>query len=96
VAVAVARRLAVFLVSLAAASVLVFVFMAVLPGDPAEVALGVNATPESVAATRAAFGTDRPLVVQYADWAGGCCGVTSASRTSPGRRSGRRSSTRCS
>jgi peptide/nickel transport system permease protein len=71
VAVAVARRLAVFLVSLAAASVLVFVFMAVLPGDPAEVALGVNATPESVAATRAAFGTDRPLVVQYADWAGG-------------------------
>jgi peptide/nickel transport system permease protein len=71
VAVAVARRLAVFLVSLLAASVLVFVFMAVLPGDPAEVALGVTATPESVAATRAAFGTDRPLLVQYADWAGG-------------------------
>jgi peptide/nickel transport system permease protein len=71
VALAVVRRLAVFLVSLLAASVLVFVFMAVLPGDPAEVALGVSATPESVAATRAAFGTDRPLLVQYADWAGG-------------------------
>jgi peptide/nickel transport system permease protein len=71
VALAVARRLAVFLISLLAASVLVFVFMAVLPGDPAEVALGVSATPESVAATRAAFGTDRPLLVQYADWAGG-------------------------
>ena len=70
-AVAVVRRLAVFLVSLVAASVLVFVFMAVLPGDPAAVALGVSATPESLAATRAAFGTDRPLAVQYADWAGG-------------------------
>ena len=70
-ALAVVRRLAVFLVSLVAASVLVFVVMAVLPGDPAEVALGVSATPESLAATRAAFGTDRPLVLQYADWAGG-------------------------
>ena len=70
-AVAVVRRLAVFLLTLVAASVLVFVVMAVLPGDPAEVALGVSATPESLAATRAAFGTDRPLLVQYADWAGG-------------------------
>lgn len=65
------RRLAVFGASLAAASVLVFGFMAVLPGDPAEIALGVNATQESVEATRASFGTDRPLVVQYADWVSG-------------------------
>ncbi len=65
------KRLAVFLVSLLAASVLVFGFMAVLPGDPAEVALGVSATAESVAAIRAAFGTDRPLAVQYADWVSG-------------------------
>ncbi len=65
------KRLGVFLVSLLAASVLVFGFMAVLPGDPAEVALGVSATAESVAATRAAFGTDRPLAVQYADWVSG-------------------------
>ena len=65
------RRLAVFAASLAAASVLVFGFMAVLPGDPAEIALGVTATQESVEATRASFGTDRPLVVQYADWVSG-------------------------
>jgi peptide/nickel transport system permease protein len=71
VAVAVVRRVGVFLLSLVAASVLVFLVMAVLPGDPAAVALGVSATPESLAATRAAFGTDRALVVQYADWAGG-------------------------
>jgi peptide/nickel transport system permease protein len=35
------------------------------------VALGVNATPELLAKTRHAFGTDRPLVTQYLDWMGG-------------------------
>ncbi|WP_219414611.1 ABC transporter permease [Pseudonocardia nigra] len=65
------RRTAVFVVSLVVASVVVFAFMTVLPGDPARVALGLNATEEAVAATRAEFGTDRPLVVQYLEWAGG-------------------------
>ncbi|GAA1263744.1 ABC transporter permease [Pseudonocardia aurantiaca] len=65
------RRTTVFVVSLVVASVAVFAFMTVLPGDPARVALGVNATEEAVAATRAEFGTDRPLVVQYADWVSG-------------------------
>jgi len=65
------RRTAVFLASVVVASVLVFGFMAVLPGDPAEVALGVNASPEAVAEVRAEFGTDRSKPVQYADWAGG-------------------------
>lgn len=65
------RRTAVLVVSLAVASVAVFAFMTVLPGDPARIALGVNATPEAVAATRAEFGTDRPLAVQYLDWVDG-------------------------
>lgn len=65
------NRLVVFVLSLVAASVLVFAFMAVLPGDPAQIALGVSATPESVAATRSAFGTDRPVLVKYADWVSG-------------------------
>ncbi len=64
-------RTLVFLLSLVLASVVVFAFMTVLPGDPARVALGVNATPEAVEALRTEFGIDRPLVVQYADWAGG-------------------------
>jgi peptide/nickel transport system permease protein len=65
------RRTAVFAVSLVVASIAVFGFMTVLPGDPARVALGVNATAEAVAATRAEFGTDRPLAVQYVDWVSG-------------------------
>jgi peptide/nickel transport system permease protein len=45
--------------------------MAVLPGDPARVALGVNASDEAVAQLRQQFGLDRSLVTQYADWLGG-------------------------
>lgn len=65
------QKAGIFLISLVAATVLVFGFMAILPGDPAVVALGVNASPEAVEALRQEFGTDRPLVVQFFDWAGG-------------------------
>jgi len=65
------RRTAIFLVSVVVASIVVFAFMAVLPGDPAQVALGVNATPELLAKTRHDFGLDRPLVSQYFSWLGG-------------------------
>lgn len=65
------RRTAILLVSLFTASIVVFLFMAVLPGDPAQVALGVNATPELLAKTRQDFGIDRPLLTQYFEWIGG-------------------------
>jgi len=65
------ERTGVFLVSLAVSSVLVFALMAVLPGDPARVALGVNASDEAVAELRRQFGLDRPLPTQYFDWLGG-------------------------
>jgi peptide/nickel transport system permease protein len=65
------ERTGVLLASLAVSSVLVFGFMAVLPGDPARVALGVNASDEAVAQLRQQFGLDRSLVTQYADWLGG-------------------------
>lgn len=61
-------RLAVFAVSLLASTVLVFLLMAILPGDPARVALGINASPEAVERLRTAYGLDRPLLVQYLDW----------------------------
>jgi peptide/nickel transport system permease protein len=67
----VARRTAIFIVSVVVASIAVFLFMAVLPGDPAQVALGINATPELLAKTRQEFGIDRPLTTQYLDWIGG-------------------------
>ena len=65
------RRTVEFAASLALASIAIFAFMAVLPGDPAQVALGVNATPAALAETRARFGTDKPLPTQYVDWVSG-------------------------
>ncbi|HET7396924.1 MAG TPA: ABC transporter permease [Intrasporangium sp.] len=65
------QRTLILAASLVASSVLVFAFMAVLPGDPARVALGVNASDEAVAAMRRDFGLDRPLAVQYLSWLGG-------------------------
>ncbi|KUG58441.1 ABC transporter permease [Serinicoccus chungangensis] len=62
------HRAMVFVLSVLAASVLVFAFMRVLPGDPARVALGINASDDAVAALREQFGLDRPVVVQYLDW----------------------------
>lgn len=66
-----ARRTGFLLVSLVISSVLVFVMCAVLPGDPARVALGVQANEESVRALRRELGVDRSLIAQYFDWAGG-------------------------
>lgn len=60
-----------FLALLAAASVLIFLLLRAVPGDPARVALGVTATDEAVAELSRRLGTDRPLTVQYVDWVGG-------------------------
>ncbi len=65
---AILRRAGVLVMSVLAASVAVFGFMQVLPGDPARIALGVSASEEAVARLRADFGLDRPLIVQYAEW----------------------------
>ena len=65
------RRTAILVASLAVSSVVVFGFMVLLPGDPARVALGVNASEEAVAQLRAEFGLDEPLIVQYLSWVSG-------------------------
>jgi peptide/nickel transport system permease protein len=65
------KRTMVFVASVVVASILVFAFMAVLPGNPAEVALGTNATPGAVKEVEHEFGLDRSRPAQYADWVGG-------------------------
>jgi peptide/nickel transport system permease protein len=46
-------------------SIILFMFIRLLPGDPAETILGEHATPERIAAIRATLGLDQPLIVQY-------------------------------
>jgi peptide/nickel transport system permease protein len=54
------------LVTLFLVSVIVFVLLALAPGDPAQLLLaGQAATPEAVANLRAQLGLDQPLYVQY-------------------------------
>jgi len=48
----------------------VFSFVHVLPGDPAVLFLGEEATPETLAKFRTRLGFDRPLVTQYVEWLG--------------------------
>ena len=65
------RRFLSMIPSLFLASVIVFSFIHFIPGDPAQVMLGDQATPERVQQLRESMGLDRPLYVQYAKWIGG-------------------------
>lgn len=56
------------LLSLVLTSAVVFILLRIVPGDPAAIRLGVNATPEAVAQLQHELGTDRPFLVQYLDW----------------------------
>jgi peptide/nickel transport system permease protein len=58
------------LLTLLFVSLLVFVVVRVLPGDPALVMLGIEASPEAVAALRERLGLNRPVPVQFAEWVG--------------------------
>lgn len=58
-------------VTVFAAAVIVFVVLEVLPGDPALLMLGVDATPETLAALRERLGLDRPAPVRFFTWIGG-------------------------
>ena len=58
-------------VALWGASLLVFVVLNVLPGSPAQVILGTQATPQSVRQLTIQLGLNKSLVRQYLDWIGG-------------------------
>lgn len=51
-------------------TVIVFLIMAMIPGDPATAILGSYATPENVEKLNRDLGLDRPLVAQYFIWLG--------------------------
>ena len=51
-----------YLLTLLVASLVIFIALRVIPGNPAEVALGVTATDESVAKLSATMGIDKPPV----------------------------------
>ena len=57
--------------SLVVASLVIFVMIELVPGDPASFMLGLNAAPDTVAALRAELGLDGSPVERYLRWVGG-------------------------
>ncbi|TKT79108.1 ABC transporter permease [Aquamicrobium sp. LC103] len=66
-----AKRLGFGFLTLVVASVVVFAVMEILPGDPARVMLGMNATPEALETLRNQMGLNEPVLLRYLNWAGG-------------------------
>jgi peptide/nickel transport system permease protein len=64
------KRIGIFAVTLLLASIAVFAVLTVLPGDPAQVAAGTQATPEQVAALRQEFGLTGSAPRRYISWLG--------------------------
>lgn len=65
------RRFVGFAVTLFVAAAVIFWLLDLLPGDPAQFLLGVNATPTAVADLRAQMGLDIPAVQRFFGWVGG-------------------------
>ena len=61
----VARRAVTLLLVLAGVSLLIFVIARVIPGDPARIALGPNATDEQIVKLRTELHLDKPFAAQY-------------------------------
>ncbi|MFT8311830.1 MAG: ABC transporter permease [Sporolactobacillus sp.] len=67
----IARRFFLMIVILFLVSLMVFGLINIIPGDPAVLMLGQEATPQALAALRDNLGLNDPLYLQYIHWVGG-------------------------
>ncbi len=65
------RRIAFSLATLLIASIVVFTIIQILPGDPAELILGINAQEDTLAALREQMGLNAPIYSRYLSWISG-------------------------
>ncbi len=64
------RRIGGHAVTLLAATGVIFLLLQVVPGDPASYMMGLNASPESIAALRSQMGLEGSAVERYLAWMG--------------------------
>ena len=64
-------RLVSLSLSLIAASVVIFSFIEIIPGDPASFMLGINAQPDTIAALRDQLGLNGSIISRYFNWISG-------------------------
>lgn len=62
------KRVFTLVLTLLVATLVVFVVLEILPGDPASVMLGVNAEAETLNALREEMGLNRPVLIRYTHW----------------------------
>ena len=65
-----AKRVFTLVLTLLVATLVVFVVLEILPGDPAAVMLGINAETDTLNALREELGLNRPVWVRYTHWVG--------------------------
>ena len=65
------KRIIIAALTLVLASIVVFAVMEILPGDPARLMLGMNASAGQVEVLRDQMGLNAPLVLRYLHWAAG-------------------------
>ena len=63
-----ARRLLFSVIVVAGVATLAFAMLHLIPGDPVDAILGVEANPETREALRHELGLDEPVLVQYGEW----------------------------
>ncbi|HMF69723.1 MAG TPA: ABC transporter permease [Phyllobacterium sp.] len=66
-----AKRALIAILTLLAASLVVFAVLEIVPGDPARLMLGMNATEDAVLTLQEQMGLNQPLIIRYVSWIGG-------------------------
>lgn len=62
------RRLILAVIVLILVTIITFSLIYIIPGDPAAIMLGLDASPEQIEALREELGLNRPFIVQYGSW----------------------------
>ena len=62
------KRIVILVLTLLLVSIIIFAVLMVIPGDPAQIILGIHATPETLGALRHKLELDRPAAIQYLDY----------------------------
>jgi len=65
------RKLLFTALTMVVMSMLIFALVELMPGDVAQIILGMNATDEALTEMRSSLGLDRPAVVRYMEWVAG-------------------------
>jgi len=65
------RRLILTIFVVFLVTIIAFLLIHIIPGDPAVRMLGPKATPENVEKLRHELGLDKPIIIQYVDWVSG-------------------------